>query len=288
MLAQLIAFCEVAHKGSFRAAADGLNISQPALTLRVQKLEEQLRFQLFNRERRGVQLTPEGERFLPFARSAIQAVRDGQAEARRARSYSAVYRIMSSFNLLNVFVLNWVRRLQRARPDIAVSLDCGYPDLSARLFSSGLIDLAVTYEPISAPGLASHLLYNESVILVTSCDDVEDWRRHYVYAHWDERFAEEHRELLSEEENNPSMTIYFLDALRAWALSGPASGYMAEMVARPYLADGRLRRVPGTPVFQRPVYASRWLRPADDRAHEAAWETLLAAVEDRRSSAGPD
>ena len=288
MLAQLIAFCEVAHKGSFRSAAEALNISQPALTLRIQKLEEQLRFQLFSRERRSVQLTPEGERFLPFARSAIQAVRDGKAEARRARTFSAVYRIMSSYNLLDVFVLNWVRRLQSACPDVAVSLDCGYPDLSARLFSAGLIDLAVTYEPISAPGLASHLLYNESVILVTSCKDVEDWRQHYVYAHWDERFAEEHRELLSEEENNPRMTIYFLDALRAWALTGPASGYMAAMAARPYLADGRLRRVPGMPEFQRPVYASRWLRPADEKAHKAAWETLLAAVEECCSPSGPD
>ena len=280
MLAQLIAFCEVAHKGSFRAAAEGLNISQPALTLRIQKLEEQLRFQLFSRERRSIQLTPEGERFLPFARSAIQAVRNGKAEARRARTFSAVYRIMSSYNLLDVFVLNWVRRLQNACPDVAVSLDCGYPDLSARLFSAGLIDLAVTYEPIAAPGLASHLLYNETVILVTSCDEIEDWRQHYVYAHWDERFAEEHRELLTEEENNPRMTIYFLDALRAWALTGPASGYMAAMAARPYLADGRLRRVPGMPEFQRPVYASCWLRPADATAHNAAWETLLAAVEE--------
>ncbi|MXY33616.1 MAG: LysR family transcriptional regulator [Boseongicola sp. SB0664_bin_43] len=49
MLAQLIAFCEVVHKGSFRAAADGLNISPPALTLTVQKLEAQLRFQSSNR-----------------------------------------------------------------------------------------------------------------------------------------------------------------------------------------------------------------------------------------------
>ncbi len=281
MLAQLIAFCEVAHRGSFRAAADGMNISQPALTLRIQKLEEQLRFELFNRDRRGIKLTPEGERFLPYARSAIQAVRDGQAEARRARSFSAVYRIMSSYTLLDVFVLDWVRRLQAAHPDIAVSLDCGYPDFSARLFAAGLIDLAVTYEPIAAPGLASHVLYNESLILVTSCGDVEDWRRHYVYAHWDDRFAEEHREMLPDEENNPRMTIFFMDAVRALALTGPASDYMAEQSARPYLADGRLNRVPGMPEFQRPVYATRWQRPADETAHGAAWRTLQAAVEAR-------
>jgi LysR family transcriptional regulator, flagellar master operon regulator len=280
MLPQLIAFREVAEKRSFRAAAEVLNISQPALTLRIQNLEATLGFSLLDRDKGGVSLTPEGERFLPYARSSIQAVRDGAAEARRARTFRAVYRIISSYNLINVFVLAWVRRLMDDRPDVSVTLDCGYPDVAARLFSAGLVDITVTFEPIVMPGLISEMLYTDESILVTSCERLEEWRDHYAYVHWDDAFTEQHRALLGEVENNPQLTIYFLDVLRVWALSGPASGYMSARVAAPYLASGQFKRVPDVPVFQRPVYMTHLARPADREAHAAGIAALRAVLPD--------
>jgi DNA-binding transcriptional LysR family regulator len=274
MLPQLIAFREVAEKRSFRAAAETMNISQSALTLRIQNLEATLGFALLDRDRSGVSLTPEGERFLPYARSSIQAVRDGAAEARRARSFRAVYRIISSYNLISVFVLKWLRQLMDDCPDVSVALDCGYPDVAARLFSVGLVDIAVTFEPIRLPGLMSEVLYTDESILVTSCERMEDWRAHYAYVHWDDAFTEQHRALLGEEENNSQLTIFFLDVLRVWALSGPASGYMSAKVAEPYLASGQLKRVPNMPVFQRPVYMTHMAHPADRDAHIAALAAL--------------
>lgn len=70
-LQQLQAFVAVADKGSFRAAADHLNLSAPALGRRVDRLEELLGARLFTRSTRDVRLTRVGEAFLERARAAL-------------------------------------------------------------------------------------------------------------------------------------------------------------------------------------------------------------------------
>ncbi len=70
-LAELIAFIAVAEKASFRAAAEELFLSQPALSRRVEKLESTLGTRLLERTTRRVALTPVGRLFLDHARTAI-------------------------------------------------------------------------------------------------------------------------------------------------------------------------------------------------------------------------
>ena len=57
-LSDLRSFVAVAELGSFGEAASALNISQPALTRRIQKLEELLGVQLLDRTTRQVGPSP--------------------------------------------------------------------------------------------------------------------------------------------------------------------------------------------------------------------------------------
>lgn len=70
-LQQLQAFVAVAERGSFRAAADHIHLSAPALSRRIDKLETILGARLFNRTTRDVELTPLGRVFLERARAAL-------------------------------------------------------------------------------------------------------------------------------------------------------------------------------------------------------------------------
>ncbi len=62
-----------AESGSISKAAERLVISQPALSLQIKKLENELGFSLLRRTARGVSLTPEGERFRAEAVCAWEA-----------------------------------------------------------------------------------------------------------------------------------------------------------------------------------------------------------------------
>ena len=70
-LQQLQAFVAVAERGSFRAGADHIHLSAPAVSRRIDKLETILGARLFNRTTREVELTALGRVFLERARSAL-------------------------------------------------------------------------------------------------------------------------------------------------------------------------------------------------------------------------
>jgi DNA-binding transcriptional LysR family regulator len=79
-LAQIQGFLEVTRRGNVSRAAYSLGITQPALTARLQSLEQELGQPLFVRTRRGVQLTDAGHAFLPYAEQAVAALASGIAE----------------------------------------------------------------------------------------------------------------------------------------------------------------------------------------------------------------
>ena len=70
-LAELQAFVAVAERQSFRAAAEALHLSQPALSRRIDKLEAALGTALLARATRRVALTATGRDFLAPARLAL-------------------------------------------------------------------------------------------------------------------------------------------------------------------------------------------------------------------------
>jgi DNA-binding transcriptional LysR family regulator len=64
-------FVTVAEELHFSRAAERLRLSQPALSKQIRQLERELRFPLFRRERRRVELTAAGEALLPAARQLL-------------------------------------------------------------------------------------------------------------------------------------------------------------------------------------------------------------------------
>ncbi|MFC3500586.1 LysR family transcriptional regulator [Micromonospora krabiensis] len=82
-------FVRAAELGQLRHAADELGVTQQAVSKRVAALERELEVRLFTRSARGVELTLDGQAFLPHARSivagadrAVSAVRPGSRALR--------------------------------------------------------------------------------------------------------------------------------------------------------------------------------------------------------------
>lgn len=70
-ITQLMYFIELAELEHISNAAYKLNISQPALSKSLSKLEEELDCKLFDRAGRGIKLNKYGHAFLPYAKSVV-------------------------------------------------------------------------------------------------------------------------------------------------------------------------------------------------------------------------
>ncbi len=74
MLQAMRAVTEVAHLGSFTAAARAMKMSTPSISRLVSELETDLGVRLFNRTTRRIALTPEGEDFLRRSESIPEEI----------------------------------------------------------------------------------------------------------------------------------------------------------------------------------------------------------------------
>ncbi len=79
-------FVAVADERSFTRAAERLHVAQPWLSVQIHKLEEQVGFRLFERNRnQAVVLSAQGEALLPMARDYLAAAARMLGSARRIR-----------------------------------------------------------------------------------------------------------------------------------------------------------------------------------------------------------
>ena len=89
-LKALRGFESTARLHSYRKAAVELNLTHPAISHQVQSLENNLGVKLFIRKGRQSVLTPEGERFYPVAREALEILINGSEAIRRSTSQSTL------------------------------------------------------------------------------------------------------------------------------------------------------------------------------------------------------
>lgn len=71
-LKQLRYITVVAETGNITEAAKKLFIAQPSLTASIQELEKEYDITIFHRSKRGIEITPEGEEFLGYARQVLE------------------------------------------------------------------------------------------------------------------------------------------------------------------------------------------------------------------------
>lgn len=77
-LRQLTYFVAVAEEEQFTRGSERVSVAQPAVSAQIKQLESELGETLFHRGQRRATLTEAGQAFLPYARAALAAARDGR------------------------------------------------------------------------------------------------------------------------------------------------------------------------------------------------------------------
>lgn len=156
----------VAECGHFGRAAGELHLSQPALSHRIRTLEREIGTALFDRNRRGVRLTPAGEAFLGPARAALshgqQAVDMAQRSAEGLQGRLRLgFTVIASYTRLP----QAVQRFRATYPDVVVDLtETNSPGVEAAL-DHGEIDVGVLHPPLERGHLELRRLPAEQLVL---------------------------------------------------------------------------------------------------------------------------
>ncbi|WP_226779974.1 LysR family transcriptional regulator [Oceaniglobus trochenteri] len=138
-LPQFVAVCATRN---LTVAAQGLGVSQPALTQAIAKLERQLDVTLFDRSTRPMSLTPYGETLLDYAQKleeSTEALTDKLAEMKSGSG--GLLRVGCGPDWIHEILPIAISALQQERPNVRVSLTVALNDDLRQKLDKGDIEL---------------------------------------------------------------------------------------------------------------------------------------------------
>jgi LysR family hydrogen peroxide-inducible transcriptional activator len=159
-----IAVAETRH---FGRAAERCGVSQPALSEQIRKLEGLLGVDLFERGRRGVQITPHGEIVLARAQRLLADAQDLLHVARgNADPLETTLRLAAIQTLGPYYLPYMLRQAREAFPRLSLRLREGQTEPLLELLRNGGLDLVLAALPLPADGLTTFPLFHEPFVLV--------------------------------------------------------------------------------------------------------------------------
>ena len=154
----------VAGELHFGRAAEKCFVSQPALSLAVQKLEEELDVKIFERRRNDVMVTPVGALIVQQARRALEEIDAIKEFAHGGRDpLSGVFRL-GVINSVGPYLLpELVPALHRIAPRMPLEIEEGLTANLETMLKRGALDAIVIALPFESAGVETRELFDEAV-----------------------------------------------------------------------------------------------------------------------------
>lgn len=122
----------VYQEGSFSKAAEKLFLTQPALSISIQKIEQSIGMPLFDRSRRPLQLTEAGEIYIDTIKKTLLLEKEQQQRLNDIRDLATGTVQLGGSHYLNAYIL----------PDILTGFSRKYPGIRLEIIESGSSALA--------------------------------------------------------------------------------------------------------------------------------------------------
>lgn len=157
----LTTFVHVAELGSFSRAGERLGYSQPAVSVQIRHLEQELGLRLFDRIGHAVRLTDKGRELLPYAQQICRLCAEMDTEGHEGGQKQALIRLATSDSLSGPLMRLHFPRLREQYPWIRLELTTAGTDGLFRLLDQNEVDLVCT--------LDSHI-YNTNYIIAAEAE----------------------------------------------------------------------------------------------------------------------
>jgi LysR family hydrogen peroxide-inducible transcriptional activator len=157
----------VAQMRNFRRAAEKCFVTQPALSLAIQKLEDELGVQLFERSRTEVSLTPIGARIVEQAQRVLEEAGRIPEIARQGRDQLAgTLKLGAIYTVAPYLLPELIPILHRKAPQMPLEVVENLTSQLDVMLRDGRIDVAIIALPFDAPNVTTLPLYDEAFAVV--------------------------------------------------------------------------------------------------------------------------
>ncbi|MCW8875781.1 MAG: hydrogen peroxide-inducible genes activator [Kangiellaceae bacterium] len=152
----------VAQTQHFSKAADACHVSQPSLSIAIRKLEEELGVTIFQRGKRQVEVTPEGEAVVQQAQKVIEeAEKLTYLKTLQKNPLEGVLRIGAIFTIGPYLFPSLIPFMRQHYPEMPLHIDEDYTENLRKKLLKAEIDLAVLALPFSDPAIDTMEIYDE-------------------------------------------------------------------------------------------------------------------------------
>jgi len=161
----------VAQELNFRRAAEKSFISQPALSLAIQKLEEELGLKIFERGKSEVSVTPIGAEIVEQAQRALEEVGRIRDLAMQGKDQLAsTLRLGIIYSVCPYLLPDLVPALKKLAPDMPLEIEENITANLDNFLRNGKLDVIIIALPFSDAGIITHPLYDEPFDVVVGND----------------------------------------------------------------------------------------------------------------------
>lgn len=162
-LRYLDALADTLHFGQ---AAEACSVTQPALSMQIKELEDELAVSLVERQKSGIKLTEQGEEIVRRGRTILASVRDLMDYAHhRQRVLSGTLKLGAIPSIAPYLLPAALPELQRRYPDLNLQLRETVTETLVRELLSGDLDLILIALPIDDPEIETMHLFNDTFVL---------------------------------------------------------------------------------------------------------------------------
>lgn len=168
-LKQLRAFMAVARTQSFTEACAQVYLSQPALSIAIKNLEEEVGGALFSRTTRALTLTPEGEEFYPVAQRLLDDWDSafGDLQQRFALNRGrVVLAAMPSF--ASSLLPDIIRDYRNLYPNVSVTVNDVIAEDVVDMVRHGVVEVGITFDPGRSEDLSFTPLFDDRFVAVVN------------------------------------------------------------------------------------------------------------------------
>lgn len=152
----------VAQELNFRRAAEKCFISQPALSLAIQKLEEELGLKVFERGKNDVSLTPVGTAIVEQAQRVLEeAERIREIAAQGKNQLAAPLRVGIIHSVGPYLLPDLIPALKKVAPQMPLEVEENITENLDTLLRNGKLDVIVIALPFGDTGILTRPLYDE-------------------------------------------------------------------------------------------------------------------------------